>query len=175
MASTKPKLDISVDKPTPYTFDLGLLLANDANPLPPSTSSGDLEERLAATARDGAQALINQMLTTLPLSSTPAGVLLTLPQTTTPLPREKPLPAQKEKTKWQQFAERKGIKPKTREQRREKSRTFNEDKGEWEKTWGYKGKRKEGVVPDDWVVEVNEKTEREAEEKKKQKKKQRKA
>ncbi|KAK8125195.1 ribosome biogenesis regulatory protein [Apiospora kogelbergensis] len=174
MASTKPKLDISVDKPTPYTFDLGLLLANDANPLPPSTSSGDLEERLAATARDGAQALsrcpyrfrlarkldcsritlrelsltrnivVNQMLTTLPLSSTPAGVLLTLPQTTTPLPREKPLPAQKEKTKWQQFAERKGIKPKTREQRREKSRTFNEDKGEWEKTWGYKGKRKEG-------------------------------
>lgn len=57
MAATKPKLDISVDKPTPYTFDLGLLLANDPNPLPPSTSSGDLEERLAATARDGAQAL----------------------------------------------------------------------------------------------------------------------
>lgn len=111
------------------------------------------------------------MLTTLPLSSTPAGVLLTLPQVSTRLPREKPLPAQKEKTKWQQFAERKGIKPKTREQRREKARNFNEDKGEWEKTWGYKGKRKEGTVPDDWVVEVTEKSEREAEEKKNQKKK----
>ena len=100
------------------------------------------------------------MLSTLPLSSTPSGVLLTLPPVTTRLPREKPLPAAKEPTKWEKFAERKGIKPKTREQRREKSRNFNEATGEWEKTWGYKGKRKEGEVPHDWLVEVDEKGEK---------------
>lgn len=59
-ATAKTKLDVAVNKPTPYTFDLGLLLANDPNPL--NTSSADpsapLEERLSAVARDGAQALV---------------------------------------------------------------------------------------------------------------------
>ncbi|KAH8676096.1 ribosomal biogenesis regulatory protein [Xylariales sp. PMI_506] len=157
----QPKLDITVQKPNPYTFDLGLLLANDPNPLPPTDASVAAEDRLAAVARDGAQSLINQMLSTLPLSSTAAGVLLDLPAATTPLPREKPLPAAKEPTKWERFAARKGIKPKTREQRRAKSSQFNEATGEWEKTWGHdkggRSKRKEeGMVPSDWVTEVNE-------------------
>lgn len=151
-----PKLEVQVTKPTPYTFDLGLLLATDPNPLPPTDPSVSLEDRLAQTARDGAQSLINQLLTTLPLQSTQAGVLLDLPAPTTALPREKPLPAAKEPTKWERFAAKKGIKPKTREQRRMKGKQFNENTGEWEKTWGYKGKPKEGVVPDDWVVEVDE-------------------
>ncbi|KAI1461601.1 ribosomal biogenesis regulatory protein [Annulohypoxylon moriforme] len=181
--TTKPKLDVSVTKPTPYTFDLGLLLANDPNPLSTSTpaessTSSALEAQLAATARDGAQALINQLLTTLPLSTTPSGVLLSLPTPTTPLPREKPLPAPKEPTKWEQFAARKGIKPKTREQRRAKGTAYNEATGEWERTWGYdkggaKKKREDGAVPQDWLVEVDEKKEREerdAKEKKRRKK-----
>lgn len=149
-----PKLEVQVTKPTPYTFDLGLLLANDPNPLPPSDPSVALEDRLAATARDGAQSLINQLLTTLPLQSTKDGVLLDLPAPTTPLPREKPLPEAKEPTKWEKFAAKKGIKPKTREQRRMKGKEFNERTGEWDKTWGYKGKKPDGLVPDDWVVEV---------------------
>ncbi|KAI6090231.1 ribosomal biogenesis regulatory protein [Hypoxylon rubiginosum] len=180
MATTsKPKLDVTVTKPTPYTFDLGLLLANDPNPLSTSTpSSSDeasastpganqaLEAQLAATARDGAQALVNQLLSTLPLSTTTSGVLLSLPASTTPLPREKPLPAQKPPTKWEQFAARKGIKPKTREQRRAKSSQYNEATGEWERTWGYdkggaKKRRDEGMVQKDWLVEVDEKKERE--------------
>lgn len=183
---SKPKLDVSVNKPTPYTFDLGLLLANDPNPLSTSVpsestttteaagSSGTLEAQLAATARDGAQALINQMLTTLPLSTTTSGVLLTLPPATTALPREKPLPTPKPPTKWEQFAARKGIKPKTREQRRAKSRTYNEETGEWERTWGYdkggaKKRREEGMVQQDWLVEVDEKKEREEKEAKNKK------
>ncbi|KAI2633813.1 ribosomal biogenesis regulatory protein [Hypomontagnella submonticulosa] len=175
--SSKPKLDVAVTKPTPYTFDLGLLLANDPNPLstsvPPEPESGDLptnanalEAQLAATARDGAQALINQLLTTLPLAATTSGVLLSLPAPSTALPREKPLPTPKPPTKWEQFAARKGIKPKTREQRHAKSQKYNEAKGEWERTWGYdkggvKKRREEGMVPEDWVVEVDEKKERE--------------
>lgn len=83
----KVALPVTVNKPTPYEFDLGLLLAKDPNPL--ELSSGDLEADLAATARDGAQALLNQLLGTCPITSTDAGVLLSLPAPTTPIPREK--------------------------------------------------------------------------------------
>ena len=89
MTDSKPsKLPVQVQKPTPYTFDLGLLLANDPNPLV-LTTKANLEEDLAATARDGAQALLNQLLSTCPIASTPNGVLLSLPGIETRLPREK--------------------------------------------------------------------------------------
>jgi len=90
MADSKgpSKLPVTVQKPTPYTFDLGLLLANDPNPLL-LNSAENLEDDLAATARDGAQALLNQLLSTCPIASTPAGVLLSLPTPSTSLPREK--------------------------------------------------------------------------------------
>ena len=32
-SETKPKLVVAVEKPTPYTFDLGHLLAEDPNPV----------------------------------------------------------------------------------------------------------------------------------------------
>ncbi|KAI0394837.1 ribosomal biogenesis regulatory protein [Xylariaceae sp. FL0594] len=174
---TKVKLDVAVERPTPYTFDLGLLLANDPNPITTSTPAEStssmgvdaLETQLIATARDGAQALINQLLTTCPISSTPQGVLLSLPPVSTPLPREKPLPEAKAPTKWEQFAAKRGIKPKTREQRRMRSQKFNEATGEWEKTWGYNkdgriDRKEKGMVQQDWLVEVDEKKEREEKE-----------
>ncbi|KAJ1331054.1 Ribosome biogenesis regulatory protein (RRS1) [Microdochium nivale] len=176
VAASKPKLEVSVDRPTPYTFDLGILLANDPNPISaasatayddndqpiaaaPATSSDAKEARLAAAARDAAQALINQLLTTCALHSTPTGVLLTLPGQTTPMPREKPLPPKKEPTKWEIFAARKGIKPKTREQRRAKGQVFNQQTGEFEKTWGFDAKahhkkKEEGIIQQDWLVEL---------------------
>ncbi|KAK4116490.1 ribosomal biogenesis regulatory protein [Canariomyces notabilis] len=157
-----PKLPVTVDKPTPYTFDLGLLLANDPNPvaLPKSSDPSALESHLASVARDGAQVLINQLLTTLPISSTPQGVLLTLPPVQTPLPREKPVPTPKPETKWSAFAKRRGIKPKTREQRR--NLQYNEATGEWERKWGYKGANKAGQ--DDAIIEVSAKKEAERKE-----------
>ncbi|KAL2141847.1 hypothetical protein VTI28DRAFT_1883 [Corynascus sepedonium] len=155
-ATTKQtvKLPVTVDKPTPYTFDLGLLLANDPNPVGlPSSSSNDraaIESHLASVARDGAQVLINQLLTTCPVTSTQAGVLLSLPPPQTPLPREKPVPTPKPETKWSAFAKRRGIKPKTREQRR--NLQYNEVTGEFERKWGYKGANKAGQ--DDPIIEV---------------------
>lgn len=149
LPSSRPKLPVAVNKPTPYNFDLGLLLANDPNPLELNKSA--IEESLAATARDGAQALINQLLTTCPLQSTSDGVLLTLPPPSTDLPREKPIPKAKEPTKWERFAAKRGIKPKTREQR--KNLVFDEDSQEWRRKWGYKGMNKKGE--DDWVTEVD--------------------
>lgn len=155
---SKPKLPVIVEKPTPYTFDLGLLLAEDPNPV--TLNRDSLEQSLAEIARDGAQSLINQLLTTCPLTSTKDGVLLTLPQPATALPREKPLPQAKLPTKWERFAEKKGIKAKTREQRR--NLAYDEESGEWKRKWGYKGLNKKGE--DDWLVEVDMKKEQERKE-----------
>lgn len=154
----KPKLVVAVEKPSPYTFDLGHLLAEDPNPL--TLDHANLEQSLASVARDGAQALINQLLTTCPLSSTKDGVLLTLPPPTTRLPREKPVPQPKPPTKWERFAEKKGIKPKTRESRR--NLAYDEQSGEWKRKWGYGGLNKKGQ--DDPIIEVDMKTEAERKE-----------
>ncbi|KAL6811305.1 ribosomal biogenesis regulatory protein [Trichoderma sp. SZMC 28013] len=150
---SKPKLPVVVEKPTPYTFDLGHLLAEDPNPV--TLDHAALDQSLAALARDGAQSLINQLLTTCPLKSTTDGVLLTLPQPATRLPREKPVPQPKPPTKWERFAAKKGIKAKTREQR--KNLAYDEESGEWKRKWGYKGLNKKGE--DDWLVEVDAKKE----------------
>jgi len=154
----KIKLPVAVEKPTPYTFDLGHLLAEDPNPIEVNRSA--VEDSLAEVARDGAQSLINQLLTTCPLQSTKDGVLLTLPAPSTRLPREKPVPKPKEPTKWERFAAKKGIKPKTREQR--KNLTFDEESGDWKRKWGYGGLNKKGQ--NDPIVEVDMKAERERKE-----------
>ncbi|GME24674.1 Ribosomal biogenesis regulatory protein [Neofusicoccum parvum] len=144
------RLPVTVEKPIPYTFDLGNLLCTDANPLP---SSG--EDAIRETARDCAQVLINQLLSTCPVRSTKEGVLLDLPTPITPLPREKPAPKPKEPTKWELFAAKKGIKDK----KKEGNLVYDEEKGEWVPKWGYKGKNKD--QDDQWLVEVDEKKEAE--------------
>ncbi|KAK4157844.1 ribosomal biogenesis regulatory protein [Chaetomidium leptoderma] len=166
-APKTPKLPVTVDKPTPYNFDLGLLLANDPNPVSvprTTTASSDpsiLESHLANVARDGAQVLINQLLTTCAITSTSSGVLLSLPHAQTPLPREKPVPAPKPETKWSAFAKRRGIKPKTREQRR--NLQYDEATGEFGRKWGYQGANKAGQ--DDAIIEVKFNSKKEAERK----------
>ncbi|KAL8705745.1 MAG: hypothetical protein Q9201_001179, partial [Fulgogasparrea decipioides] len=122
------KCSVTVTKPNPYTFDLGNLLINDPNPLPPSPS----QAHLSAAARDCAQALINQLLTTCPITSSSDGLLMTLPPSTTPLPREKPLPTEKEPTKWEKFAAKKGIEDK----KKEGKSVFDEETGNWVPKWG---------------------------------------
>lgn len=146
-SSKKPS--VTVTKPIPYTFDLGHLLCSDTNPLPPNPSPSDLH----STARDCAQSLLNQLLTTCVIRSTPEGVHIELPAATTPLPREKPVPAAKEQTKWERFAAKKGIAPKLRDGKL----VYDKEKGEWVPKWGYKGKNKDGE--EDWLVEVDEKKE----------------
>lgn len=111
----------------------------------------NLEASLASVARDGAQALINQLMTTCPITANSDGVILSLPQTSTALPREKPAPKPKEPTKWERFAAKRGIKPKTREQR--KNLAYDEDTGEWKRKWGYQALNKKGEG--DWIVEVD--------------------
>jgi regulator of ribosome biosynthesis len=151
MKLTSAPRPVTVNKPTPFTFDLGNLTAFDPNPL----SRDPDEAELASIARDGAQALINQLLGTCEVKSTTDGVHLVLPAPVTQLPREKPIPTEKPPTKWELFAKKKGIKDK----KREGKMVYDEASGEWVPKWGYKGKNKEG--DNDWLVEVDEKKERE--------------
>lgn len=60
------------------------------------------------------------------------GKLVELPAPTTPLPREKPLPKDKPKTRWEQFAEQKGIR-----KRKRSKLVWDEDAGEWRRRYGY--------------------------------------
>lgn len=152
---TESQSSIAVTKPVPYTFDLGNLLVNDANLLSPKPTNAEIAE----AARDCAQGLINQLLTVCPITShVTEGVLLTLPRPTTQLPREKPLPSEREKTKWERFAEKRGIKKKPKDTKM----VYDEATGEWVPRWGYKGKNKNGE--DAWIVEVDEKKESELKE-----------
>jgi len=167
-SKTKPApLPTTVQKPNPYTFDLGNLLCNDTNPIPISASATSIPEAvLQSTARDCAQVLLNQLLSTCPItkSSDSTSVTLALPPPTTPLPREKSVPVPKAKTTWEKFAEKKGIgkagsKATGKEGARKGKLVYDDASGEWVPRWGYKGKNKDGEG--DWLVEVDDKKERE--------------
>ena len=142
-------------KPQPYTFDLGHLLCNDSNPLPSLKGLDDKEKEanLASTAQGCAQALIHQLLTSCPISksSDDGSLQIKLPAPETKLPREKPVPKEKEKTKWERFAAKKGIHKKTRDGKL----VYDEAKGDWVPKYGYKGKKTDG--DGDWLVEVDDK------------------
>ena len=142
-----PKSSI-VTKPIPHTSDPGNLLLHDANPIPYNPSNVILDQ----SARECAQSLLNDLLTTCPIKANSSGVYMKLPQPSFPLPREKPVPKPKEETKWEKFAKKKGIADK---KKGEGKMVYDEERGEWVPKWGYKGKNKEGEG--DWIVELDEK------------------
>ncbi len=154
---------VTVEKPIPVTYDLGNLTVFDSNALDSqqlSTNNPDREEYIKSISRDNAQLLINQILS-LPMKTTTESAgsngqsssitLVQLPQPTTELPREKPIPKAKEPTKWEQFAARKGIQAKEKSGRM----VYDEATGEWVPKWGYKGKNKD--LDNQWLVEVDDK------------------
>ncbi|KGU36285.1 hypothetical protein MGM_00080 [Candida albicans P75063] len=165
MSSEKEYKPVTVDKPIPNTYDLGNLATFDPNPLDNekllSKDESIKEDHLQSVTRDNVQLLINQILS-LPVKTTTEThgsstgqnstmTLIQLPEPTTILPREKPIPKAKPLTKWQQFAARKGIKPKAKDGKM----VYDEDTGEWVPKWGYKGKNKS--IDDQWLVEVDDK------------------
>lgn len=165
MSSEKEYKPVTVDKPIPNTYDLGNLATFDPNPLDNekllSKDESIKEDHLQSVTRDNVQLLINQILS-LPVKTTTEThgsstgqnstmTLIQLPEPTTILPREKPIPKAKPLTKWQQFAARKGIKPKTKDGKM----VYDENTGEWVPKWGYKGKNK--LIDDQWLVEVDDK------------------
>ncbi|RVX72212.1 hypothetical protein B0A52_04416 [Exophiala mesophila] len=164
--SKAERLPVTVEKPSPYTYELSYLTAVDPNPLPSSKTllSQSLTERnqiLQQIARDGAQSLLTTLLTTCAITSTSDGLTMNLPHASQPLPRWKPLPKPKAPTTWEKFARKKGIgkfggslKGGASLEDRRKNLVYDEEKGEWVKKWGYKGKNKDAETQ--WLVELDD-------------------
>lgn len=163
MSSDPEFKPVTVYKAIPNTYDLGNLATFDPNPVDSKllADASTKESYLNSITRDNVQLLINQILS-LPLKNTTDSqvsstgqnatmTLVQLPDPTTELPREKSIPKEKPKTKWEQFAARKGIKAKTKDGKM----VYDEESGEWVPKWGYKGKNKQ--MDDQWLVEVNDK------------------
>lgn len=160
-----------VSKPTPYLHHPSHLTITDPNPLPPapallSLPRTQMNSTLQSTARDATQSLITHLLTTTTINSTSTGLTMSLPPSDVPiLPRWKPLPKPKTPTKWETFARKKGIgkfggaaKGGAALSEKRKNAVYNEETGEWEKKWGWKGRgmREQG----EWAVEVDEKAQK---------------
>lgn len=92
--------------------------------------------------------MINKLFS---LPSEPAeesGRLVTLPPPTVHLPREKPVPVAKPKTKWEIFAASKGLK-----KRKRQDKIWDEEKQQWLYKWG---KDRANNAMDQWAIDHNE-------------------
>ncbi|KAL1924681.1 uncharacterized protein VTP21DRAFT_4335 [Calcarisporiella thermophila] len=136
---------IEVEKDIPLEFDLALLAAYDLNSLDEDRLRNQTEAYLKEYTRDGTQLLVNKIFSQ-PIISNDDGVLAQLPERTTVLPREKPLPQAKPLTRWEKFAKSKGIQKKKKERM-----VFDEATGEWKPQWGY-GRANDDTK--DWLIEV---------------------
>ncbi|XP_077126708.1 ribosome biogenesis regulatory protein homolog [Ranitomeya variabilis] len=138
---------ITVTKELELQFDLGNLLAIDPNP--PDGKAFRQQNRadfLRALARDNTQLLINQ-LWTLPTQRVQESVVAALPEPSTRLPREKPVPKPRAPTRWEEFAKLKGIQKK----KNKTNLVWDEEHKEWRRRWGYQ-RAKDGTK--DWLIEV---------------------
>lgn len=113
-------------------LDLGNLMGYSPAEVDPAALAGDSEGHVAELARGMTQALVGRVFE-LPTSAAPVGRLAALPRPTTQVPRYQRLPSvRKAKTKWQEFAEEKGI------QKRKRSKlVWDEGEQDWKRRHGY--------------------------------------
>jgi regulator of ribosome biosynthesis len=78
----------------------------------------------------------------LPSQSVTGGRLAELPAPTTRIPRQQPLPKPKPLTKWQKFAQQKGI-----TKRKRSKLAFDETSQTWKRRHGYGKANDEAAVP----------------------------
>ena len=101
-------------------YDLGLLMASDFSQLDDTLlyNSNTAEQYIQSITQSHCQLIINHLFS-LPSTAVPndTGRIITLPTPLLRLPREKPIPQQKQPTKWEQFATAKGIHKKSRRDR----------------------------------------------------------
>eukprot|EP00199_Chlamydomonas_sp_CCMP681_P001895 CAMPEP_0119109276 /NCGR_PEP_ID=MMETSP1180-20130426/17822_1 /TAXON_ID=3052 ORGANISM="Chlamydomonas cf sp, Strain CCMP681" /NCGR_SAMPLE_ID=MMETSP1180 /ASSEMBLY_ACC=CAM_ASM_000741 /LENGTH=370 /DNA_ID=CAMNT_0007095017 /DNA_START=97 /DNA_END=1205 /DNA_ORIENTATION=- len=123
-------------------FDVGNLTVWDPSPIDTVAFSGpSKEEAHMEASRAMTQSLINKLFA-LPSEAIKNGRQAQLPEPTTRLPRQKPLPKPKPLTKWQQFALKKGIQKKTRTKL-----LFDETSQEFKRRYGYQKADDPNAVP----------------------------
>ncbi len=92
-------------------------------------------------ARAITQSLVNRLFD-LPSEGIKGGRMAELPPGTTRLPREKPVPKPKPLTKWQKFAQKKGI-----VKRKRSKLVFDETSQDWKRRHGYKKANDPDAIP----------------------------
>ncbi|XP_075936623.1 ribosome biogenesis regulatory protein homolog [Anarhichas minor] len=137
---------ITVKKELDLEFDIGNLLASDKNRL----ESRDFREQkkedfLRSLARDNTQLLINEIWKQ-PTERVDEAIVTKLPDTVTPLPREKPPPKPRPPTKWEEFARLKGI-----QNKKNTNLVWDENAKDWRRRWGYKRAKDDTK---EWLIEV---------------------
>nr|CAD7263486.1 unnamed protein product [Timema shepardi] len=137
---------IHVEKHLELEYDLGTLLAIDINDLDLKTLSSNQDKYLKDLARDNAQLLINKIWE-LPSERIDEAIVVKLPPPSFILPRENPVPKPKPISKWQKYAQEKGITKK-----RKSKVTWDEVLKKWVPNYGYK--RAEAEKQKDWLIEL---------------------
>ena len=89
-------------------FDLGNLTAFDPSPVNTEQFAADSDAACLSVASKITQALVAQLFA-LPSEAVDVGRVAQLPPPTTALPRAKPVPKPREPTKWEKFAQQRGI------------------------------------------------------------------
>lgn len=110
-------------------------------PVDPETFKEGAEKACQNLATQIFQSLTSQLFD-LPSEPAAVGRMAALPNPTTVLPREKPIPKPKPPTKWEIFAQRKGI-----VKRKRSAMEFDETSQEWRRRFGYKKANDEAAVP----------------------------
>lgn len=111
-------------------FDLGHLMASDPTPFDAASLGPNADVGYLDVATRMAQSLVNRLFA-LPSTNIAGGRLATLPDPLMALPREKPLPKPRPQTKWEKFAQKKGIVKKKRSKL-----AYDETSGEWRRRCG---------------------------------------
>mmetsp|Transcript_11753 Transcript_11753/g.21489 ORF Transcript_11753/g.21489 Transcript_11753/m.21489 type:complete len:297 (+) Transcript_11753:19-909(+) len=126
-------------------FDIGNLMCYDSATFSTPGDSDDVNKALDELAAKNAQKLVARLFV-LPTEPPPYGNgrVATLPEPTTHLPREKPIPKPREATTWEKFAKLKGIR-----KRKKDKVAYDEQTGEWRRTYGYK---KANDINDTWAI-----------------------
>ena len=122
-------------------FDLGNLTAYDPSPIDKDSFVEGIEVACHGMATKVFQALTQQLFH-LPSEAALEGRIVQLPPPVTLLPREKPLPKPRAPTKWEMFAQRKGI-----VKRKRSKLEWDEASGEWRRRHGYKKANDEEATP----------------------------
>lgn len=109
----------------------------------------DLQSNLIDRVRDSTQYFVNNIWSNTEHEKLENEIFSVLPITEQNiiLPREKPIPLAKKKTKWELFAQQKGIKKK-----KHARLVYDEDTKQYIPKWGYKSKRNQ--KDREWAIEI---------------------
>uniref|UniRef100_A0A061RH30 Ribosome biogenesis regulatory protein n=1 Tax=Tetraselmis sp. GSL018 TaxID=582737 RepID=A0A061RH30_9CHLO len=124
-------------------FDIGNMAAFEPSAL--KTEEFDCPEKREDVCQKLAQEITQSLVAkifALPSEAADVGRLAILPGPSTPLPRAKPLPKPRPPTKWEIFAQQKGIQKKKRSKL-----LYDESSGEWRRRYGYKKANNDEDIP----------------------------